>query len=48
MKNLVYIWHILAEDYSLDFKPVYLVYYKAEPGKPVVVWKLHKIFRDFA
>jgi len=42
MKNLVYIWYIFVEGFSWDFKPIYLVYYKAETDKPTVVLKLYK------
>jgi len=41
MKNLVYIWYILVRRFSWDFKPVYLVYHKANTEKPIVVLKLY-------
>jgi len=42
MKNLVCIWYILVRGFSWDFKPVYLVCYKAKTEKPIVVLKFCK------
>ena len=47
MTNLVYIWNIFVGGFSLDFKPVYLVYYKAKTEKPIAVLKLYKNFQVF-
>ena len=41
MKNLVYIWYIFVGGFSWDFKPIYLVYYKAAEDNPIVVLKLY-------
>jgi len=38
-EKLVYIWYIFVRGFSWDFKPVYLVYYKANTEKPTVVLK---------
>ena len=38
-EKLVYIWYIFVRGFSWDFKPVYLVYYKAKTEKPTVVLK---------
>jgi len=42
MKNLVYIWYMFVGCVRWNFKPIYLVYYKAETDKPIVVLKLYK------
>ena len=40
MKYFAFIWYIFVGGFSWDFQPIYLVYYKAETDKRIVVLKL--------
>jgi len=40
--NIWKFWYIFVGGFIWDFKQIYLVYYKAETDKPIVVLKLYK------